>query len=453
MLKHSYLGALFFCGLGYVIAKTGGHYDPALIFILYSVFCLFAWTQMKRVYPKFNRQIAVWIALCFSVRLYHRPSIPNQNEGYPLKIINLLILGSLVCLFAAAFSDLWKRNKKNISIRLLWIAVIAMMLAYVLVPLAAPNPFIDVFRTISLSVDYLLKGLNPYDQTYPDIYNGLYDYKPAVAYFPGFFYVFAPIKFLMGDIRFALVIAVWLTALFLFKISKCLGRDLETSLWIVICWLCFPVGLYVVGESFLDPLLTFSASFLIWALLQRRYVLAGISLGVLLAMKQYGVLALPIVTFWFLSKGKKGELFKVVGLGLLVFIGLCLPFAITAPKAFYFSTIQQILNQQLRLDSFSLVSILARFFVFQNYGWAVSLISVSVFLWAVIFLLRGKSAILLDLVGVLATVHGWVFFWGKQAFANYYYYFAIYLLIYLVMSVDQSPQVPGERKSPVISDV
>lgn len=433
--------SLLFAIFAYVIAKTGGHFDAGLVGVCFLGFVYFCWARFNRIESYFTKKLAVGCAITFCTRLYHRPGVVYSVEGPAFWFISKLLLVTLFCLIISGLLEFRGGKYRTTSNYLKVFSLFSISLVYFLVPHANPNPFIDVFRTNNLAVDYLVRGMNPYAQTYPDIYNGVYDYKPAVAYFPGFFYFFVPFKLLTGDIRFALVVGVLFTAVFLYKIARHLSRDREISLWISLCWLCFPTGLFIVEEGFLDPLLTMVASMLVWKMLRQQWITVGILVGIILALKQYGVLILPVLVGWFFFKRQYSELVKVLGLGLLVFILLCSPFVIWGPEEFYFSTVRQIVTQQPRLDSFSIVAFLGRNIAISKIGKLVVVLSLSIFFVVGLMFSRIKELTVVDFVSALAVVHGWVFFWGKQAFANYYYYFFLFFFVFLIFGIRGQSEV------------
>ncbi|NBX69918.1 MAG: hypothetical protein EBR01_13265 [Proteobacteria bacterium] len=163
--------------------------------------------------------------------------------------------------------------------------------------------------------------------------------------------------------------------------------------------------------------------------------------GIILALKQYGVLILPVLVGWFFFKQQYSELVKVLGLGLLVFILLCSPFVIWGPEEFYFSTVRQIVTQQPRLDSFSIVAFLGRNIAISKIGKLVAVLSLSIFFVVGLMFSRIKELTVVDFVSALAVVHGWVFFWGKQAFANYYYYFFLFFFVFLIFGIRGQSEV------------
>jgi len=75
----------------------------------------------------------------------------------------------------------------------------AFLLFFMAVLWLSPNPLIDVFRSNSLAAGFFLRGLNPYSQSYPDIYGGQFDYRPGFLYWPGALFLQTLSKVVFGD--------------------------------------------------------------------------------------------------------------------------------------------------------------------------------------------------------------------------------------------------------------
>lgn len=149
----------------------------------------------------------------------------------------------------------------------------------------------DVYWATSQGVDFLLRGLNPYTQTYTWVYEhqpGISNY-PSYSYFPGG--LFAEIPFyLLGDVRFGLALADMGTALLIYLLARSrLGVWAARAL--AAFWLLFLPGFQVpLLLSVLDFLLLFWIALAVWLYMRGQHVGSALATAMVLTTKQYGFL-------------------------------------------------------------------------------------------------------------------------------------------------------------------
>jgi hypothetical protein len=397
----------------------------------------------KTEYPLFA--LAGVTITVFSALLYLNPIVYQQLPGIDKDLMTLCLglnaLGAVILLGATL-------ARKTKWVLISGYGMVALLfLARIFVVRSAPAPFIDVFTIDTAAADFLMRGLNPYSQSYPDIYHGAYDYLPGYTYWPAVLYWQTFSRALFGDIRYGYIIADLATAWSLRSIVSDLNWNKGMRAMAPLLWFCFPVALFVLDESWVDvPMVAFAALFLAFAL-KDRTTLAGISLGLFCATKQYSfffaIFAGLFVLWQNRQPGWRNWRWKpfrtlvasTIGIMLLMFV----PFLVWDWGGFYFNTVSSVIHQNVRLDALSFVSafIQLRWFTmsFEQslllYGLAL-LVSI-----IVLYFCSGTKN--LRTIGFGATLtYGTTFLFGKTAFCNYYYLLAFFVLAYFAMKPESS---------------
>jgi hypothetical protein len=298
---------------------------------------------------------------------------------------------------------------------------------------AVPNPTIDVFITNTLAVDYLRAGLNPYAHTYPDVYDGKYGYAPGFFYWPAYLYEATIARAVFGDIRFAMIAADMVAALLVRWIGKRLGLSPPAAWLVALLWLAQPVSLLVLELAWVDPLMIGGVAVLAWAMLRRYWLLAGAMLGLVAATKQYGILlALPTLAFVFASQRR--QTVRVAVAASVTWCAFVLPFVLADWRGFYDHTIGVYLSVPPRNDALSLVAWSQNVLGLtlpQGLAMGVALAIAGGLTWR---LSRSEDPTLADWAGVTAVAYAVVFLLGKQAFCNYYFLVAFFVLLHALFS-------------------
>jgi hypothetical protein len=155
----------------------------------------------------------------------------------------------------------------------------------------------DVFWATSQAVDFLLRGLNPYTQTYTWVYQhqpGISNY-PSYSYFPGGMFAEVPFYILgNGNVRLGLGAADVATALLLYLLARP-----RLGVWparaLAVFWLLFLPGFQVAMLlGVLDFFLLFWIALAVW-LYSRGWLLgSALAAAAAFSTKQYGFLfAIP----------------------------------------------------------------------------------------------------------------------------------------------------------------
>jgi hypothetical protein len=171
-----------------------------------------------------------------------------------------------------------------------------------------------------------------------------------------------------------------------------------------------------------------------YCLVHEKWIWAGISLGCVLAAKQYAIFIPIFVGIWlvrnqFDARRARGFIFACT----VTALALYLPFFLADSKAFYYGLVTSLLEQPRRPDAFTIVSVLQKEFeitfsgaaILWTYGLALVLLALA--------LIARKTLSLRLCVGSLVILYGFVFLFGKQAFCNYYQFLAFLTAIYLTL--------------------
>lgn len=218
----------------------------------------------------------------------------------------------------------------------------------------SPEPFIDVWHFQQGAADALVEGTNPYRPIYDDIYDGTSPYYgPGIVedgrltvgfpYPPLSLLLAAPGTLLAGDHRFAQLVALELGALLIV-----LTRPSGTTVAAALCVLFMPRTLLVVERGFTEPF-----GVLLLALIgftsTRAPRLLSVAIGLLIAVKQYLLLGLPLAVL-LLRRRSGGRIRLAVG-ALVVAASVTLPLALRDIDAFLNSTVRFLASQPFRTDS------------------------------------------------------------------------------------------------------
>jgi hypothetical protein len=184
------------------------------------------------------------------------------------------------------------------------IAAIGVIAWTVLAIAVSPSPRIDVWVTLQQAADGVGRGENPYTMTWLDS-PGIQD---AFTYLPGTAMLLAPGRWLAGDVRWSLLVAllVGLTCLAALGSPRPRGSDLGGWSWgsagslIAVTLLALAPGSVIQAEqAWTEPLLF--ACLAGWALLIRRghpwWAVVPLALGC--ASKQHLLVLLPVLACWY----------------------------------------------------------------------------------------------------------------------------------------------------------
>lgn len=284
----------------------------------------------------------------------------------------------------------------------------------------SPDVRIDVLQFQTEAASRVLDGGNPYATRYRNIYHPHTEfYGPGVVEngWLTFSFPYPPLSLLLvlpgqllGDVRYAHLAAMTLAGLLLILAGRNRCSILAASLL-----LTSPRVPCVLSAGWTEPLLIFLAAGLLFLALRWRRGL-WIGLGLLLAVKQYLVLLIPLTKLLGPTMGsRRGWRQMVLGAGLLALVA-SVPYVAAEPRAAFRSLVQWQLVQPFRYDALSFAAMRGQLTGEESAGWAgfaAAALAISLGLWKAPRTPGGMMAA----AGLLFVSF---FALNKQAFCNYY---------------------------------
>jgi hypothetical protein len=308
------------------------------------------------------------------------------------------------------------------------------LLFFFTVLLIFPNPGIDVFISNSRAVDFFVHGVNPYSQTYPDIYHGVFNYRPGFLYWPGALYFQTLSKEVFGDVRAVLVMAWWAGAFF-FPKSNSAWQGLRRIWWLL------PFITLGLDKGWLDPLISFAAAAALWSIQYKRWWCLAMAIALAASIKQYGFIVglFPLVMFML---DREWKLFFKVGIAAaLLFLLLLGPFLIWDFPGFFSMTVANHWSTAPRTDAlnFTALWINATGKPFP----AVAQLGMTLLGFGLAFFHlmknRGRGALTV-IAESWAIAFGFSMLFGKFAFCNYYWLLISFMILSLAFSHERKPE-------------
>ena len=307
---------------------------------------------------------------------------------------------------------------------------------------SSPAPSIDVFVFQRDSIAALLRGMNPYAITFPDIYpGGSPFYGPGLSvngrltfgfpYPPLSLLLALPGQLLAGDFRYAQLAAMTASgALMSYARPGRLGAIAAAV------FLFTPRVFFVLEEAWTEPFVVLLLAATVFAAC-RAPKLVPIALGLLFASKQYMVLAAPLVALLLPRPFRWGEYARLLGKAAALALLITLPFALWNLPAFVRSVVVLQAQQPFRAEALSYLAWFARgdwhppnWLGFVSAGIAI-----------VIALLRAPRTPAGFAAAVALTFIAF-FAFNKQAFCNYYFFVIGACCIAIAASQPRSDAAP-----------
>ncbi len=301
---------------------------------------------------------------------------------------------------------------------------------------AVPAATMDCFTFQRDAAKSLAHGIDPYGMTQVNIYSptesALY-YGPNMVIdgrvqvglqYPPLTLLWVLPGYLLGDVRYSYILAIIIAALLLFAMVPN-----ARSLWLAVFLLLNPLTFYVENRCFTEPLVLMMLCATMFAAVKRRWWLPVV-LGLLLAAKQYNLLALPLAGY-LVQPFQWRQYFKLAGTSLAVAAATMLPFACWNFRGLWRDLVLFHLAQPFRADAMSFA---VSFPLLLKIG---PLILLAFLLWNLRVSAR-NAAMFAATYGVSVLLF---FSTSKQAFCNYYFLIAQSLLL----AVAALPSIPLRR--------
>lgn len=307
------------------------------------------------------------------------------------------------------------------------LSVVVLLTAHLVVGVwlirSSPAPAIDVFVFQRDAAHALLSGGNPYAMAFPNIYGESSGYYPPRLSGNGrvlFGFVYPPLSLLLatagqaigGDVRYAHLIAMTLGAALIANIRPGPIGPLAAALY-----LFTPRTFFVLEQSWTEPFVVLFLAATVFCAVRLPRVLPY-ALGLLLAVKQYTVLAVPVVPLLVGPQWTLARFRSLVGRAVVVALAISLPLALLDPAAFARSVVTLQVHQPFRPDSLSYLAWLAdRGGSVPSVG--ISFVAAAGVMGLALWRLPRTAAGFALAVAAVSLVF---FALNKQAFCNYYFF-------------------------------
>lgn len=429
--------------VGLAIHARDGEYTPAALGLVSLAIAATGWAVFSRIASRIPRRQVV--AIAFAAIVVQFVALFTAWPGVDLPQLGgrqLLpfYVGLVVALAMLAIGATRPRNAAWFPLLLAThLALGAWMVR------SSPNPHIDVWVFQQDASSELLKGRNPYTMTFPDIYHSTLPGYPQEVYGKGlvandrvqFGFPYPPVSLYLatigyaiaGDHRYAQAVALVLAGLFLGYARPGLLPKLAAALL-----LFTPRVFFILGRAWTEPFTVMLLAATVF-LACRRSRLLPLALGLLLATKQYMVLAVP-VTFFLLPAGWRWrDWLRLLIKSAAVAAIATLPLALWDYRAFWKSTVTV---QELAPFRWDAISYLV-WYGFRGHkvteAWVALLWSTLAALAGLAIALRRAPRTPAGFAASLGLILLGFFAFNKQAFCNYYF-FAIAALCAAVAAVD-----------------
>lgn len=287
---------------------------------------------------------------------------------------------------------------------------------------ASPDPFIDVFTAHLEALRALAQGLDPYGRTFPNIYGHDNFYGPGLVvngrvqlgfpYPPLSLLMAVPGQLLAGDFRFGNAVAVALTALL---IGTC--RPGRLAAGAATLFLFVPRGLFVLEQGWTEPYVVLLFAATVWCAC-RAPALVPLALGLFFAVKQYAILAAPLVVLLHAGSGAWRKAGRTLAQAALVAAVVTVPFVVAGPAAFVHDVLELQIVQPFRPDSLSYLAEWAYLTGRTPWLWLAFVVTPVV----VVLCVRCAPRNVAGFAGAVALSALVFFAFNKQAFVNYYFF-------------------------------
>lgn len=303
-------------------------------------------------------------------------------------------------------------------------------LAGVATIIAARRPEIDVWFLLQDSTRGLAQGRNMYRQVWPES-SGLYAVYP---YLPITSVLLAPFRWLLGDVRFGLLLAGLLASAYTRRLT---GAAAPALLPLLI--LLAPKAAFALQQSWTEPLLVAALAAMVLAVRLGRVHWAVVAFALALATKQHMVLLVPLAMWW-PAFGPRRTAVAAGLAGVLV-----APWVIADPVAFFHDAVYANLALAVQTRSLGLPSLLVRHGVTTSFLFTLVALLAA---YAVIYrrrLVRDGSGFALAGALVLWTLD----LTNKQAFFNHYTLPLGLIVLTIAAARPAEPAVSAATEEPV----
>ena len=283
----------------------------------------------------------------------------------------------------------------------------------------APDPHIDLWYMQVDGARALVEGVNPYLPIYENIHGAdTTYYGPGLVvdgeltigfpYPPLSLLLVLPGELLAGDVRFAHLVAIELSALVMAAIRPGIVATKAALLWLFTPW----TFLMAVG-GWTEPLAVLMLAIFVFAAVRSPRVL-GVALGLLIAIKQYLILGLPLALL--LLTHDRQSRWRLGWQSIAVVMVITLPFVLWDVGAFSWSVFGSIAGQVFRPDTLTYLAVVPG-----DWGPRLSVLGSLVLLPAALLVLWRAPRTPSGFAASLAFMLMAFFAFSRQGGGNYYF--------------------------------
>ena len=371
-----------------------------------------------------ERSVWVAVALVMAAQFIRPPGIYLDVHGYLARVPFLAGIAAAGALPLFALRSSRPATRGRLRLALLGLLALHVMLGAWVVR-HSPHPIIDVVVFQRDSVAAILAGHNPYTLTFPNIYEDGSDfYGPGMSvggrlqfgfpYPPLSLLLAVPGTVLGGDFRYSQLLAMTGSGALI-----ALARGGPLGLAAAALYLFSPRSFFVLEQGWTEPYLVALLALVVFFACRFRAGL-GVAIGLLLASKQYLILAVPLIPLLRPPEQRSGApcrwAVSVAAPAIAVASVLTLPFVLWDPSAFIHDVVALQFQQPFRDDALTFLAAFA-------YLTGIQLPSSCAFLAAALASWLAWRRCPRTPAG-FATATAFVFFsffaFNKQAFCNYY---------------------------------
>jgi hypothetical protein len=433
--------------VGFAIDDNLGDYSPVALAWLTFAFglCVVSITmrgpaRFEAVLGRVLTPLLVIVVLVQPMALLRETHIPVASHATPLYRQSMDTIRTGVLMVMALGLAL------TLNLRALrWPVLLVMLAAFGMIAAVAFNnlakdPHIDVMMFQQQASATLLHGGNPYDPSvvrFPNIYGpGTPFYGPGVVddqqrltygfpYFPLSLLLVVPGYLLGGDVRYAHVAALMLSAAMM-----CMARPGRWGALAATIFLLTPRALYVTDLAWTEPMLMLTFSIVMLCACRFPRALPY-TLGLYFATKQYTILSLPAVLLLVHGTDYWRNILLMLCKAAAVAAVVTLPFFFWNPRQFFRAVVAWQLIQPFRADALSYLVWWARTYhadaIDRSWvavpGWRPPLITPILAVAPAIVMALWRCARTPAGFAAAVTLINFTFFaFNKQAFCNYYYF-------------------------------
>lgn len=425
------LGLIAYIILVIAYTPTHGFFSfGGAILILISLFTLVSLLKRKAD-PITNHEgnLAIVLFVSIALALVYYGGLYQKGEDF--KMLNQTILG--ICL---AVSYLYLHTRSSIftfifKYKYQFLLITAILLRFFMIR-SSPSPIIDVFDQLKYGSLGMVSLQNPYQMTFPKIYT--VQNPTSFAYLPGSLFFLAPFVILLNDPRYGIALGDIGFAIVLYLLLK--KSDPIKGQLLSLIYLFNPMSLFVIEQSWLDPLTAFFIAIFIYTFIKNKNsIIPFILIGFGMSIKQNIAIFFPIALIKLELKLK-----QVIWMALIPLV-IIVPFILWSPTDFWhdqtagfnpsINSASSLANYSLNINSF-----FSRFssLKLSNIQSLVAIIFISSFM--LIKTKRGLENFFYCFLIIMFTIT-LLFF---QAFLNYFTFISTMILLFLAINTLEQPK-------------